>query len=106
MLDPTGNILPARLVQKLAVRNNIFLGICTLSDPNLSSILHQKPEKRADGANLDAPSSNLEAVRLSLGPISAFEDAYRLAQFLCRFRDEEYMAIEAADYVEELHNSF
>uniref|UniRef100_A0A6V7QUV9 Aminotransferase class V domain-containing protein n=1 Tax=Ananas comosus var. bracteatus TaxID=296719 RepID=A0A6V7QUV9_ANACO len=106
VLDPTGNILPARLVQKLAVRNNIFLGICTLSDPNLSSILHQKPEKRADGANLDPPSSNLEAVRLSLGPISAFEDAYRLAQFLCRFRDEEYMAIEAADYVEELHNSF
>ncbi|KAH7686127.1 Molybdenum cofactor sulfurtransferase protein [Dioscorea alata] len=74
VLDPTGSIFPARLVQQLAENNNVFL----------------------------ATGYQIEVLRLSLGPVSSFEDVYRLVQFLWRFRDEDYMSNEAAGYVEEL----
>lgn len=104
ILDSTGNIFPARLVQKLAARSNIFLGVGTLGNLTLHNILEQKSEKQVDIASSNASICDFEVVRLSLGPISTFSDAYRLAQFLSRFRDEDYMSSEAADYVEDLEN--
>ncbi|KAG1346940.1 molybdenum cofactor sulfurase [Cocos nucifera] len=104
ILDPTGNIFPARLVQQLAVKTNIFLGVGTLEDLTVYNILDQKSDKQVESVSSYASSYNFEVVRLSLGPISTFGDAYRLAQFLSRFRDEDYMSSEAAGYVEELEN--
>lgn len=105
ILDSTGNIFPARLVQQLAVRNNIFLGVGTLGDLTIYNILDQKSDKQVDSVSSYASTCNFEVVRLSLGPISTFGDVYRLAQFLSRFRDEDYMLSEAVGYVEELENN-
>lgn len=103
ILDPTGSIFPARLVRQLAVKTNIFLGVGTLGDLAVYNILDQKSDKQAESVSY-ASTYNFEVVRLSLGPVSTFEDVYRLAQFLSRFRDEDYMSSEAAGYVEELEN--
>ena len=104
ILDTTGNIFPARLVQQLAVKTNNFLGVGTLEDLSVYNILDQKSDKQVEGVSSYASTYNFEVVRLSLGPISTFGDVYRLAQFLSRFRDEDYMSSEAAGYVEELEN--
>ncbi|XP_058087179.1 molybdenum cofactor sulfurase-like [Magnolia sinica] len=101
ILDSTGNAFPAGLVQRLAERNNIFLGICCFSNPELSLLLHPKSGRRTGRAGKDASTFQLSAVRLSLGPVSTFEDVYRLAEFLTHFGDEDYTSSEAVGYVEE-----
>ncbi|XP_026666260.2 molybdenum cofactor sulfurase-like isoform X2 [Phoenix dactylifera] len=106
ILDSTGNIFPARLVQQLAVKTNIFLGVGTLGDLTVYNILDQKSDKQVESASSYASTYNCEVIRLSLGPISTYGDVYRLAQFLSRFRDEDYMSSEAAGYVEELENEY
>ncbi|KAL6006885.1 hypothetical protein ACLOJK_032381 [Asimina triloba] len=97
VLDSTGDVFPAGLVQGLAKRDDIFLGIVRLGNPELYHLLQQKSH-RSDLC--DASINDLRAVRLSLGPVSTFEDVYRLAQFLTHFRDEDYAALQAVGYVE------
>ncbi|KAJ0971578.1 hypothetical protein J5N97_019537 [Dioscorea zingiberensis] len=101
VLDSTGSIFPARLVQQLAESNNIFLGTANLSDLSLLES-QQKQDKQWESDRPGAPAYHIEVLRLSLCPVSSFEDVYRLVQFLCRFRNEDYMSSEAAGYVEEL----
>ncbi|KAH0468239.1 hypothetical protein IEQ34_003272 [Dendrobium chrysotoxum] len=104
ILDPTGNIFPARPVQQLALRSNIVLGCCSLIDAKNAKLLHVKSYWRMENGHLDLSLCNLEVLRLSLGPVSTFSDAYRLVMFISRFRDEKYMSIIAASYAEEIEN--
>ncbi|XP_077244014.1 molybdenum cofactor sulfurase-like [Tasmannia lanceolata] len=101
VLDSTGNVFPAGLVRNLAEKNNIFLGCGTLSSPDLALLLHQKSDRQAGSTSVYASTCHLSVVRVSLGPVTTFEDAYRLVQFLSDFRDEDYMSSEAVGYVEE-----
>ncbi|KAG9450092.1 hypothetical protein H6P81_010057 [Aristolochia fimbriata] len=92
VLDSTGNALSAGLVRRVAERSNIILGIGRLSNSNLAFPSNKKLERK---------TTMKTVVRLSLGPVSTFEDVYRLAQFLACFRNEDYISAEALGYVEE-----
>ncbi|XP_068638177.1 uncharacterized protein [Aristolochia californica] len=92
VLDSTGNALSAGLVRRLAERSNISLGFGRLNSSSWALPSNKK---------LDGKVISKTAVRLSLGPMSTFEDVYRLAQFLACFRDEDYTSVEAVGYVEE-----
>ena len=104
VLDSTGSIFPARLVRQLAERSNIFLDAGSLCNLSVARLLHLKSHKQIDSSSASPSQCDIQVVRLSLGPVSTFEDAYKLVHFLARFRDEDYMSYEAAGYVEELEN--
>ena len=103
VIDSTGNLFPARLVQKLADRNNIMVGAGYFSNPGLATLLYEGPKKTLD-SKVYKRVLTFSVVRVSLGPMSTFGDVYRLIQFLLRFRDEEYVSTEAVEFIEE--NSF
>ena len=73
----------------------------TRQNPN---ILQLKSHKQMDISSASASQCDIQVVRLSLGLVSTFQDAYKLVQFLARFRDEDYMSSEAGGYVEQLEN--
>ncbi|BBN15813.1 molybdenum cofactor sulfurtransferase [Marchantia polymorpha subsp. ruderalis] len=107
VLDSTQSPIPAQLVQSLALKNNIILGAGSQSSPGLMNLLLKASERVKDISVFDPmrkSSSSVEQpglVCVSLGPMSTFRDVYRLAQFLSRFRDEDYLAGEAMDFYEE-----
>lgn len=98
VLDSTGNLFAPGLVRRLAGKNNIYLGVGSLGNPDLYRLLHRKSEKQLSE---DVSMCRSSVVRASLGAVSTFQDVYRLAQFLFRFSDDEYTTTEAVDYVEE-----
>lgn len=104
ILDSTGNIFPARLVRQLAERSNIFMDAGSLYNLRLAHLLQSKSHKPMDSSCYPSAQCDVQVVRVSLGPVSTFEDAYRLVQFIARFRDEDFMSSEAAGYVAELEN--
>eukprot|EP00250_Pteridium_aquilinum_P008713 c18154_g1_i1 orf=100-1776(+) len=100
VIDSTGNSFPASLVQKLADRNNIVVGAGYFSNPGLATILIGGNDKALD-SSIFKKIPSFSALRVSLGPVSTFQDVYRLVQFLSRFRDEDYVSSEALDFLEE-----
>lgn len=104
VLDSTGNIFAPGLVRQLAERSNIFLDAGSLCNISLLSLVQSKSHKHVDSSSASSSQCDTQVIRLSLGPVTTFDDAYRLVQFLARFRDEDYMSSEAAGYVEELEN--
>lgn len=100
VIDSTGEFFPASLVRTLADRNNIVIGAGDFSNPGLSNILYKSTDKDGD-VNVLYGRSGFCAIRASLGPMSTFQDVYRLAQFLSRFRDEDYVSSEAMGFIEE-----
>ncbi|KAG6541478.1 hypothetical protein Mapa_017152 [Marchantia paleacea] len=104
VLDSTESPIPPHLVQRLALKNNIILGAGKQSSPGVMNLLLKASERVKDISVFDPhKSSSMEPglVCVSLGPMSTFRDVYRLAQFLSRFRDEDYLSGEAMDYYEE-----
>ncbi|GLJ11776.1 hypothetical protein SUGI_0176810 [Cryptomeria japonica] len=73
VMDSTGNILPANLIQWLAKRNNIVVGVGSFGNPGLGHIL-SKSQERINGSNMFDKEYNFSAVRVSLGPVSTFKD--------------------------------
>lgn len=104
VVDSTGNIFAPRLVRQLAERSNIFLDTGSLCNINMLHLVQSKSHKQVDSSSASSSQRDIQVLRLSLGPVTTFDDAYRLVQFLARFRDEDYMSSEAAGYVQELEN--
>eukprot|EP00249_Psilotum_nudum_P009631 c22054_g1_i1 orf=421-2208(-) len=100
VIDSTGNIFPSNLVQRLAERTNIMVGAGHFSNPGLANMLSPSTEKIQDATVFNI-ISKFSAVRVSLGPMSNFQDVFRLVQFLQRFRDEDYVSTEAMGFIEE-----
>eukprot|EP01018_Ginkgo_biloba_P001366 Gb_04232 [translate_table: standard] len=97
LYDCNGTLVNPELVQKLAEKNNIFLGLGFLSHlrlsenyPELKEALYSnntslcKPivNGRYDGKNV---SIRVEVVTASLGFLSNFEDVYRMWAFVAKF---------------------
>ncbi|PKA62048.1 Molybdenum cofactor sulfurase [Apostasia shenzhenica] len=106
VLDPTGNVFPAKPVQQLAERSNIVLGSCSLIDAKISHLLHLKSNRQMEDLNLHSSLCNLHCLRLSFGAVSTFSNAYRLVEFLSWFRDDKFMSQIAAGYAEERAHEF
>ncbi|KAH9298664.1 hypothetical protein KI387_030346, partial [Taxus chinensis] len=81
VMDSTGNNLPARLIQRLAERNNIVLGAGNFGNPGLAHVLSRSQERILVSSMFDK-EYDFSSIRVSLGPVSTFKDVYRLAQFL------------------------
>ncbi|XP_002986233.2 molybdenum cofactor sulfurase [Selaginella moellendorffii] len=94
LVDSTGNLFPPHIVRSLAEKQNIKLGTCGFANHPLVAPISQ----RSSSAH---PLATFRAVKISLGTVSNFQDAYRFVQFLLRFRDEEYMSVEAMGFIEE-----
>lgn len=100
VMDSTGNCFPASLVKKLADRSNIIMGVGYFSNPGLATILSEVNNRALD-SSIFRNTVSFSTLRVSLGPVSTFSDVYRLVQFLCRFRDEDYLSHEALDFIED-----
>lgn len=100
VMDSTGVILPPRIVKKLAEKLNITVSIGSFGNPGLANALGMADERLHD-VNMIERNWRFMAVRVSLGVVSNFLDAYRLVEFLSRFRDEEYLSTEAMGFIEE-----
>ncbi|KAH7315961.1 hypothetical protein KP509_21G072100 [Ceratopteris richardii] len=102
VLDSTGNVLPASLIQRLAHRSNIIIGAGYFSNPGLATMLSGHDcETRVLDCSIFKNAVNFSTLRISVGPMTTFSDVYRLVQFLCRFRDEDYLPYEAADFMND-----
>lgn len=104
VLDCTGEYIMPELVQKLASRQQITLGVGSFSNPGVANLLGPVGDRVKDTSVFER-SWDFKCVQVSLGPMSNFEDAYRLVQFLTRFRDQDYVSMEALGYMEETHYS-
>ncbi|KAI5067557.1 hypothetical protein GOP47_0018085 [Adiantum capillus-veneris] len=100
VVDSTGNCVPASLVQKLADRSNIIIGAGYFSNPGLAAVLQGGNDGALD-SSIFRETVSFSSLRVSLGSVSTFSDVYRLVQFLCRFRDEDYLSFEALDFIED-----
>ncbi|CAM6128809.1 unnamed protein product [Calypogeia fissa] len=101
VLDSTGVELPPDLVKRLAEKNNIIISAGHLSSPGVTLLVGKPSERVRDTSIFEGNRRQSPLVRVSLGPVSTFQDVYRFAQFLSRFRDEDYLSGEAMGFYEE-----
>lgn len=104
VIDMSGTVLPPNIVRKLAARCNIKLSVGNFNNPGLSNLLGGQPHEKSQDVGIIDKNWGFMAVRASFGAVSSFSDVYRLVQFLSRFRDEEYLASEAIEYLVEERN--
>ncbi|MCO5600131.1 hypothetical protein L7F22_054239 [Adiantum nelumboides] len=101
VMDSTGNCVPSSLVQKLADRSNIIIGVGYFNNPGLAAMVRGGHDSVVDSSIFRITVASFSTLRLSLGMVSTFADVYRLVQFLCQFRDEDYLSYEALDFIED-----
>lgn len=101
VLDSTGEVVMPSLVQRLAAKNQITLAVGSFSNPGVANLLGG-PKERVKSVGVFEQTPKFNCVQVSLGPMSNFEDAYRVVQFICKFRNQDYVSMEALGFMEEV----
>ncbi|XP_024391522.1 uncharacterized protein [Physcomitrium patens] len=106
VLECNGEHIKPTLVKRLAAKYRITLGVAACVNPGVANLLgHPKDRKKSVSVFDERYSSGFTCVQVSLGPLSNFEDAYRIVEFLMRFRDPEFVPTHVARLEEENHQS-
>lgn len=100
VLDSTGEVIVPSLVQRLAAKNQITLAVGSFSNPGVANLLGPAKD-RVRNISVFERAPEFECVQVSLGPLSNFDDAYRVVYFLSRFRNQDYVSMEALGFMEE-----
>lgn len=112
LFDWRGNLLQPLLVQRLADRSNISLGVTTLhhlrlpknrvdwpgfsEQPNKSSVIGVPTVEGHLASGRSSPS--IGVITVVLGFLSNFEDVYRFWAFLAKFLDADFVSKEVWRY--------
>ncbi|KAG0596630.1 hypothetical protein M758_UG271000 [Ceratodon purpureus] len=100
VLDSTGEVVLPSLVQRLAAKNQITLAVGSFSNPGVSNLLGPV-KNRLKTVKVFEQLPEFQCVQVSLGPMSNFEDAYRVVQFINKFRNQDYVSMEALGFMED-----
>lgn len=114
LFDWKGVFIQPGLVQRLADRSNISLGVgrlCNIVDPDLSPDFLAEKERwcgseRSDSGKEGGKSSSagkcdsltIPVVTAALGFVTNFEDVYRLWAFVAKFLDADFVSKEVWRY--------
>lgn len=102
VLDCTGEHIKPTLVKKIAAKYRLALGVGSVSmNPGVANLLGPPAQRKKNLSVFNERSSDFTCVQVSLGPISNFEDAYRLVQFLMCFRNPDFVQTQSAKLKEE-----
>lgn len=102
VLDCTGEHIKPSLVKKIAAKYRLALGVGSVCvNPGVSNLLGPPAQRKKNLSVFNERSSDFTCVQVSLGPISNFEDAYRLVQFLMCFRNPEFVQLQSSKLKEE-----
>jgi molybdenum cofactor sulfurtransferase len=100
VLDNTGEVVMPALVQRLAAENRITLAVGSFNNPGVANLLG--PAKhRVKSVTVFEQTPDFQCVQVSLGPMSNFEDAYRVVDFISKFSNQDYVSMEALGFMEE-----
>ena len=100
VLDSTGEVVLPSFVQRLAATNQITVAVGLFNNPGVANLLG--PSKlRAKNVSVFEKVPDFQCVQVSLGPMTNFEDAYRVVHFISKFRNQDYVSMEALDFMEE-----
>ncbi len=117
--DPAGELLNDRRIEELANEAGISLRTGCFCNPGAGEIAHglTVSDMRAvfdTGRPLSfmelyevmqSSGKGLSAIRISIGLVTTFADAYRFLQFATRFRDQTAAAVGAARFTDHAHQS-
>lgn len=104
VLDSTGEVVMPMLVQRLAAKNQITLAVGSFNNPGVANLLGA-PKERVKSVAVFERSPQFTCVQVSLGPMSNFEDAYRVVHFITKFRNQDYVSMETLGFMEDAHFS-
>lgn len=95
VFDWNGNLLQPGLVQRLADRSNIALGmgsLCNIEIPEDLSLVPGLIIKKSSGKEGESSRPRIRVITASIGFVTNFEDVYRLWHFLAKFLDVDFLS--------------
>eukprot|EP00249_Psilotum_nudum_P022858 c28662_g1_i1 orf=379-3414(-) len=105
LFDWKGILLQPILVQRLADRSNVSLGVASLCHIELpenptewQGVLDPMKSTAEEHRSMGGKSAILQVVNVSFGLLTDFEDAYRLWAFLAKFLDADFVSKEVLRY--------
>jgi molybdenum cofactor sulfurtransferase len=99
ILDNAGEVVSPVLVQRLAAKHQITLAVGSFCNPGVANLLGPAKSGRVKNATVFSQHSDFECLQVSLGPMSNFEDAYRLVQFIAKFRNPDFLSLNILGFI-------